>query len=143
VSLLAQVGIKVNLVAQPKAQFFPKIVSPGFGTSFFLLSWTPSTMDSLNVFQNVLGSRDLDKGKGAWNISGCSVPEADVLAAEASTMMDAAAREAKLQKAMALMVEQVCLVPLHVQQLVWGAADNVELVQHPTFEFPLEYFNVK
>lgn len=143
VSLLAQVGVKVNLIAQPKAQFFPKIVSPGFGTSFFLLSWTPSTMDSLNVFQNVLGSRDLDNGKGAWNISGCSVPQADALATAASTTMDAAAREAKLQKAMALMVEQVCLVPLHVQQLVWGAADNVELVQHPTFEFPLEYFNVK
>ena len=142
VSLLAQVGIDVNLIAQPKAQFFPKVVAPDFGTSFFLLSWTPSTMDSLNVFQNVLGSRDLDNGRGSWNISGCSVPEADALAAEAATTMDAAAREKLLQDAMALMVENVCLVPLHVQQLVWGAAENVELVQHPTFEFPLEYFNV-
>lgn len=142
VSLLARVGIKVNLVAQPKAQFFPKVVAPDFGTSFFLLSWTPSTMDSLNVFQNVLGTRDLDNGKGAWNISGCSVPEADALAAEAAVTMDAAAREKMLQEAMALMVEDVCLVPLHVQQLVWGASENIEVVQHPTFEFPLEYFNV-
>lgn len=142
VSLLAQVGIKVNLIAQPKAQFFPKVVAPDFGTSFFLLSWTPSTMDSLNVFQNVLGTRDLDNGRGAWNISGCSIPEADKLAEQASTTMDPAAREKLLQDAMALMVENVCLVPLHVQQLVWGAAENVELVQHPTFEFPLEYFNV-
>lgn len=142
VSLLAQVGITVNLIAQPKAQFFPKVVAPDFGTSFFLLSWTPSTMDSLNVFQNVLGTRDLDNGRGSWNISGCSIPEADALAAEAATTMDAAAREALLQEAMALMVENVCLVPLHVQQLVWGASENVDLVQHPTFEFPLEYFNV-
>ncbi|MBU3262162.1 ABC transporter substrate-binding protein [Roseovarius sp. PS-C2] len=142
VSLLARVGIKVNLVAQPKAQFFPKVVAPDFGTSFFLLSWTPSTMDSLNVFQNVLGTRDLDNGRGAWNISGCSVPEADALAAEAAVTMDAAAREKMLQEAMALMVEDVCLVPLHVQQLVWGASENIEVVQHPTFEFPLEYFNV-
>jgi len=142
VSLLARVGIKVNLVAQPKAQFFPKVVAPDFGTSFFLLSWTPSTMDSLNVFQNVLGTRDLDNGRGAWNISGCSVPEADALAAEAAVTMDAAEREKMLQDAMALMVEDVCLVPLHVQQLVWGAAENIDVVQHPTFEFPLEYFNV-
>lgn len=142
VSLLARVGIKVNLIAQPKAQFFPKVVAPEFGTSFFLLSWTPSTMDSLNVFQNVLGTRDLDNGRGAWNISGCSVPEADALAAEAAVTMDASAREKMLQDAMALMVEDVCLIPLHVQQLVWGAAENVEVVQHPTFEFPLEYFNV-
>lgn len=142
VSLLARVGIKVNLIAQPKAQFFPKVVAPDFGTSFFLLSWTPSTMDSLNVFQNVLGTRDLENGKGAWNISGCSVPEADALAAEAAVTMDAAAREKMLQDAMALMVEDVCLVPLHVQQLVWGAAENIDVVQHPTFEFPLEHFNV-
>ncbi|MCJ7871153.1 ABC transporter substrate-binding protein [Phaeobacter sp. J2-8] len=142
VSLLARVGIKVNLIAQPKAQFFPKVVAPDFGTSFFLLSWTPSTMDALNVFQNVLGTRDLENGKGAWNISGCSVPEADALAAEAAVTMDATAREKMLQDAMALMVEDVCLVPLHVQQLVWGAAENIDVVQHPTFEFPLEYFNV-
>lgn len=142
VSLLAQVGVKVNLIAQPKAQFFPKVVAPDFGTSFFLLSWTPSTMDSLNVFQNVLGTRDLENGRGAWNISGCSIPEADALAAKASTTMDAGERAALLEEAMALMVENVCLVPLHVQQLVWGAAAHVDLVQHPTFEFPLEYFNV-
>ena len=99
-------------------------------------------MDALNVFQNVLGTRDLDNGRGAWNISGCSFPEADALAAEAAVTMDAAAREEMLQQAMAIMVENVCLVPLHVQQIVWGVADNVEVVQHPTFEFPLEYFNV-
>lgn len=142
VSLLAQANITVNLIAQPKAQFFPKVIAPDFGTSFFLLSWTPSTMDSLNVFQNVLGTRDLDNGVGAWNISGCSIPEADALAAQAATTMDASAREALLQDAMALMVENVCLVPLHVQQLVWGAADNIDIIQHPTFEFPLEYYNV-
>jgi peptide/nickel transport system substrate-binding protein len=142
VSLLARVDVKVNLIAQPKAQFFPKVVAPEFGTSFFLLSWTPSTMDSLNVFQNVLGTRDLDNGTGAWNISGCSIPEADELAATAAVTMDPVAREDMLKDAMALMVEDVCLVPLHVQQLVWGAASNVDVVQHPTFEFPLEYFNV-
>ncbi len=142
VSLLARVGVKVNLIAQPKAQFFPKVIAPDFGTSFFLLSWTPSTMDSLNVFQNVLGSRDLDNGQGAWNISGCSVPEADAIVEKAAVTMDADARIAMLREAMALMVENVCLVPLHVQQLVWGAAENIDIVQHPTFEFPLEYFNV-
>jgi len=142
VSLLARVNVKVNLIAQSKAQFFPKVVAPNFGTSFFLLSWTPSTMDSLNVFQNVLGTRDLDNGTGAWNISGCSVPEADALAAKAAVTMDASAREKILQDAMALMVENVCLVPLHVQQIVWGVRGNIDVVQHPTSEFPLEYFNV-
>jgi len=143
VSLLAQIGIKVNLIAQPKAKFFPKIVAPEFGTSFFLLSWTPSTMDALNVFQNVLMTRDLDNGVGAWNISGCSFPQADKLAMDAAANMDAAARSKQLQEAMKIVVENVCLVPLHVQQLVWGASDRLDVVQHPTFEFPLEHFSFR
>ncbi|GAB5468381.1 MAG: ABC transporter substrate-binding protein [Rhodospirillales bacterium] len=142
VSLLARAGIKVNLLAQPKAKFFPKVIAPEFNTSFFLLSWTPSTMDSLNVFQNVLMTRDLEQGVGAWNLSGCSFPEADALARQAATEMDPAKREELLQAAMAIMVENVCLVPLHVQQLVWGASDQVDVVQHPTFEFPIKYFNM-
>ena len=143
VGMLAKAGIKANLLAQPKAKFFPKIIAPNFETSFFLLSWTPSTMDSLNVFQNVLGSRDLDAGVGKWNISGCSFPEADKLWQAAASEMDAGKREKMLQDAMAIMVENVCLVPLHVQQLVWAASENLEVVQLPTFEFPLEYFNFK
>lgn len=99
-------------------------------------------MDSLNVFQNVLGTRDLEGGTGAWNISGCSVPEADAIVAKAATTMDSVAREAMLQHAMQLMVDDVCLIPLHAQQLVWGTGANIEAVQHPTSEFPLELFNV-
>ncbi len=143
VSLLAKAGIKVNLLAQPKAKFFPKVVAPKFETSFFLLSWTPSTMDSLNVFQNVLMTRDLEAGRGTWNLSGCSFPAADALAKSAATEMDSGKRRKLLQDAMAIVVEGVCLVPLHVQQLVWGASQKLNVVQLPTSEFPLEYFSFK
>jgi len=142
VGMLAKVGIKALPLAQPKSKFFPKIIAPKFETSFFLMSWTPSTMDSLNVFQNVLGTRDFDKGIGKWNISGCSNPAADKLWKAAAVEMDSAKREKMLQDAMKIMVDQVCLVPLHVQQLVWAARKNVGVVQLPTFEFPLEMFSI-
>ena len=37
VGMLARIGVKVNLLAQPKAQYFAKVLKPGgFNTSFYL-----------------------------------------------------------------------------------------------------------
>ena len=45
-AMLSRVGIKINLLAQPKAKYFAKIlVSGGYDTSFFLLGWTPGSFD--------------------------------------------------------------------------------------------------
>ena len=47
-AMLSRVGVKINLLAQPKAKYFAKIlVSGGYDTSFFLLGWTPGSFDSL------------------------------------------------------------------------------------------------
>ena len=44
VSMLAKIGIKVNLLAQPKALYFKKVLNPSLDTSFFLLGWTPEVL---------------------------------------------------------------------------------------------------
>ena len=41
---LARIGVKVNLQAETKVSYFPKILRRD--TSFYLLGWTPSTVDS-------------------------------------------------------------------------------------------------
>ena len=42
VGMLARIGVKINLLAQPKAQYFAKVLKAGgFQTSFYLLGWTP------------------------------------------------------------------------------------------------------
>src|ERR1700750_1184764 len=59
VGMLARIGVKINLLAQPKAQYFAKVLKPGgFQTSFYLLGWTPATMDSQNVLHDIIGCRD-------------------------------------------------------------------------------------
>ena len=56
VAMLARIGVKVNLLAQTKAKYFAKVLaSGGYDTDFYLLGWTPSGFDSLNVLQNILG----------------------------------------------------------------------------------------
>ena len=46
VGMLARIGVKVTLLAQPKAQYFAKVLKPGgYQTSFYLLGWTPGTLE--------------------------------------------------------------------------------------------------
>src|SRR5262249_30597773 len=66
-AMLARVGIKINLNAQPKAKSSAKIlVSGGYDPSFFLLGWTPGSFDSWNVLANMYRCRD-EKGRGGNN----------------------------------------------------------------------------
>ena len=59
VGMLARVGVKVNLNAQPKAKYFAKVLKPGdYKTSFYLLGWTPGSFDSHNILFNIMGCRD-------------------------------------------------------------------------------------
>src|SRR3979411_2564120 len=59
VGMLARIGVKIDLLAQPKALYFAKILKAGgFQSSFYLLGWTPGTMDSHNVMFDLLGCRD-------------------------------------------------------------------------------------
>src|SRR5207248_9856756 len=66
-AMLSRIGVKINLLAQPKAKYFAKIlVSGGYDTSFFLLGWTPGSFDSWNVLANMYRCRD-EKGAGGNN----------------------------------------------------------------------------
>jgi peptide/nickel transport system substrate-binding protein len=59
VGMLARIGVKVTLNAQPKQQYFAKVLKPGgYQTSFYLLGWTPASSDSHNVLHDVLGCRN-------------------------------------------------------------------------------------
>jgi len=66
VSMLAKIGVKVNLNAQPKAQYFKKVLA--YDTDFFLVGWTPLSFDSYNVLFNLIGSRDNETGRGKFNL---------------------------------------------------------------------------
>ena len=82
VGMLARVGVKINLLAQPKALYFAKILKAGgFQSSFYMLGWTPATMDSHNVMEDIMGCRDDPaKGGGNNNLGGYCNKEFDALA---------------------------------------------------------------
>ncbi len=130
VSMLAQIGVKVDLNAQPKAQYFAKVLAPGgYDTDFYLLGWTPSSFDSWNVLVNLAGCRDETGKGGPFNLGGYCNPKVDELAAKIVVETDIAKRDAMIKEAYTIMTEETSHIPLHQQSLAWGKRKNIDIVQ--------------
>jgi ABC-type dipeptide transport system, periplasmic component len=132
VSMLARIGVTVNLNAQPKAQYFAKVLAPGgYDTDFFLLGWTPGSFDSWNVFVSLATCRDETGAGGPFNLGGYCNKEVDELAKQIVVETDTAKRDDMIQKAYEILHAETSHIPLHQQSLVWGKRKNLDIVQRP------------
>jgi peptide/nickel transport system substrate-binding protein len=143
-AMLARVGVKINLLAVPRAQFFAKVNSPIYNTPFYLLGWTPGTMDAHNVLNDLMMCRTADGtgGKGQFNNGGYCNPKVDDLATKVLVEVDTAKRDAMILDAFKILHEDVGYIPLHQQALAWGVVKNVEIVQRADNQ-PLFYWTQK
>lgn len=141
--MLAKVGIKVNLLAQPKAQYFKKVLAPRLETSFYLLGWTPGSFDSWNVLYNMFRCYDEAKGEGKFNLGGFCSKKLDSLTDQVLGETDAAKRDALIEQAFDIAVDEVAYIPLHQQGLAWGKSDKVSLAQRADNQFMLYYVNIE
>jgi peptide/nickel transport system substrate-binding protein len=132
VGMLARIGVKVNLLAQPKAQYFAKVLKPGgFQTSFYLLGWTPASMDSHNVLHDIMGCRDdaKDATRGEANLGGYCNRELDALTDKILVESDTAKRDQMIKQAFEIGIKDYSYIPLHQQALAWGVSKKVKLTQ--------------
>ena len=127
VAMLARIGVRVTLAAQTRARFFAEVNAPRFNTSFYLLGWTPATVDAHDVLFNLVGTRD--GTRGMFNNGGASNPEIDSLTQRIGVETDPAKRQAMITEAARIIRDRVLYVPLHQQQIVWAARSNVEIAQ--------------
>lgn len=125
---LARVGVKINLAAETKGTYFPKILRRD--TSFYLLGWTPGTYDAHNALNALMACVD-DKGAGQFNLGAYCNPKVDQLTRSIQSETDKAKRTAMIKEAFDLHSADIGHLPLHQQGLAWGVAKNVELVQLP------------
>jgi peptide/nickel transport system substrate-binding protein len=138
--MLARVGVKVNLEAESKATYFPKILSRN--TSFYLLGWTPGTYDSHNPLFALMATPGAG-GQGQFNLGSYSNPKLDELTAKISSETDQAKRNAMIAEAFKIHQDDVGHLPLHQQALAWGMRKNVDLVQLPDNFNPFKYAVLK
>ncbi len=140
-SMLARIGVKIDLLAQTKAKYFAKILAPKYDTDFFLLGWTPATYDAHNALYSLLGTRA--GGRGEVNVSGYSNPVLDDLIAKIGVETDQAKRNGLIDDAATLIQHDLPTVPLHQQVIVWAAKKSVEVAQPADNFFPYRYITVK
>ena len=128
--MLARVGIKIDLLAQPKSKYFAKVLAQGgYDTSFYLLGWTPGSMDVHNVFQNLIICQNKEKKRGAFNLGNYCNPKVDELADKIGGETDVEKRGAMISQAAKIIRDDVGYLPIHQQPLSWGVREGVSVSQ--------------
>ena len=125
---LARIGVKVNLMTETKVSYFPKILRRD--TSFYLLGWTPSTVDSHDTLSAIMATPN-EKGQGQFNLGAYSNPKLDELTAKIQSETDQKKRNDMIREAFKIHQDDVGHIPLHQQALAWAFTPKISLVQLP------------
>ena len=137
---LARVGVKINLEAETKGTYFPKILRRD--TSFYMLGWTASTVDAHNVLYPIMSTPG-DGGRGQFNLGAYSNARIDELTAAVGSETDDKKRNAMIREVVKIHQDEVAHLPLHQQALLWGLKKNIEVVQWPDNIMPWKFIQVK
>lgn len=136
---LARINVKVNLVAETKGTYFPKVLRRD--TSFYMLGWSPSTYDAHNVLNALMACVD-DKGAGQFNLGAYCNPKVDELTKKIQSETDKGRRNAMIREAFEIHVADVGHLPLHQQALAWGVSRKVKLVQLADNFMPFKWMSI-
>ncbi|TDR85194.1 peptide/nickel transport system substrate-binding protein [Enterovirga rhinocerotis] len=141
IGMLARVGVKVNPIIEPKAQYFAKVLkSGGYNTSFYLLGWTVGSGDSHNVLYEIMGCRNDPKtSRGDTNLGGYCNPKLDALTDKVLVETDKAKRDQMIKEAFQIGIDDYGYIPIHQQPLVWGTSKKVKLPQRADNQVRLEW----
>jgi len=139
VGMFAQIGIKVNLDAKPKAQHFPLINN--LESDFYMLGWGVPTYDSEYIF-NFLVHTKTDK-YGSWNGTRYSNPELDKMIVALASETDLDKRNAMIADIWAQVQEDTIYLPIHHQVLNWGMKSEIDTIVAPDDAAKFKYFSYK
>jgi len=137
---LARIGVKIDLQAETKVTYFPKILRRD--TSFYLLGWTPSTVDAHDVMTNIMAT-PTDKGQGQFNLGSYSNPKFDELTHKVQSETDQKKRNEMIREAFRIHQDDIGHIPLHQQALAWGFTNKVSLVQLPNDYMVFKWITLK
>ncbi|MDP1564839.1 MAG: ABC transporter substrate-binding protein [Polaromonas sp.] len=133
---LSRIGVKINLEAETKNNYFPKILRRD--TSFYMLGWTPSTVDAHNVLYPILSTPG-EGGRGQFNLGAYSNARVDELTSLVASETDDKKRNELIREALKIHQDEVGHLPLHQQAINWAAKKNIELVQWPDNGMPWKF----
>ncbi|MGB2078322.1 MAG: ABC transporter substrate-binding protein [Vibrio sp.] len=124
-AMLSKIGIKVDLKTMPKAQYWPEFDK--CSADMLMIGWHADTEDSANLTEFLTMTRNEETGKGQYNCGHYSNPKVDDLIEKSNVEVDPAKRAQMLQEVEQILYDDAAFVPLHWQNLAWGAKSNVDI----------------
>jgi peptide/nickel transport system substrate-binding protein len=134
--MLSRVGIDTKVVAMPSSTYFTQATDLKF--SFMLLGWSTGTGEASSSLKALLVTYNRDKGYGTANRGRYSNPKVDALTEDALATVDDVKREAYLQRATEVAINDVGVIPLHFQVNLWATRDGITYVPR-TDEYTLAW----
>ena len=123
--MLGKIGIKVNLKTMPKAQYWPKFDERA--ADIMMIGWHSDTEDSGNFSEFLLMCPDKETGYGQYNSGNYCNPIFDRLVLDVQSETREKVRAIRLQKIEEIAYDEAAFVPLHWQNLSWGARKGVRI----------------
>jgi peptide/nickel transport system substrate-binding protein len=114
----SRIGVQTNVEAVPWTTFAARRTRQEFGA--FLSGWGTASAEASSPLRSLTATVSRDKGWGGSNGGRYSNPAADAKLDAALAELDDAKREALLQDATRITMEDVGIMPIHIQKNVWA-----------------------
>ena len=134
--MLSRVGIGAKVETAPMGPYSGRAAKQEY--SFHMVGWGASTGEASSPLRSLLATYNRDKGLGAVNWGRYSNPKVDYLIEQALQQVDDENRKVMLQRATALAMEDLGIMPIHFQFTMWATKKNVAYVPR-TDEYTLAF----
>jgi peptide/nickel transport system substrate-binding protein len=128
-SMLAKIGIKVNLVAQPRGPHFTLIQKNPPETEFYMVGWGVPTYDSQYIFSFLYHSRS--GSDGSWNATRYSNADTDAAIQSLNREIDTAKRNATIASIWKTVSDETNYIALHHQMLAYAMKSDLDMPVSP------------
>ncbi len=140
-AMLAQVNVKVNVNAMPRATYFPKIQN--YDTSFYMLGWGVPTFDSQYALQSLVRTVVPKTADGDYNLGKYSNASVDASVDRLKTEVDPAKRAALAYAASQAHMADFGHIPLHFQVIPWAMRSNVKAIHRADNRLTVKWVTIQ
>jgi peptide/nickel transport system substrate-binding protein len=137
-SMLARIGIKVNLHAQSKSLHFPLVEKNPPETDFYMLGWGVSTYDSHYIFTFLYHSRTAKDG--VFNATRYANADLDKAIQSLAQETDEEKRNLTIANIWKTVHDEVIYLPLHHQTLAFAMKDVWNIPTSPQNVVHMKYY---
>lgn len=113
-----RLGVKTKVEAVTRTVFFKN--RDEFKYSAYLAGWGAGTGEMSDPLRALVATPNKDKGMGTTNKGRYSNPQMDAVLEEALKTVDDAKREALLQQASKMALDDQALIPIHIEVTPWA-----------------------